>query len=84
MSRNVASNSFHMTPLIAFFFCGRVRVIVTMPSLRWTSMVSTNGDDTDDMGFDPHRKHVPRRADYVFVAAAIVAVVALVAWALFA
>jgi hypothetical protein len=36
------------------------------------------------MGFNPHRKHVRRPADYVFVAAAIVAVIALLAWALFA
>jgi hypothetical protein len=36
------------------------------------------------MGFDPNRRRVPRRADFVFVVAAIVAVVALVAWALFA
>jgi hypothetical protein len=36
------------------------------------------------MGLDPHRKRVPRRADYVFVAAAVVAVIALVLWALLA
>jgi hypothetical protein len=35
------------------------------------------------MGFDPHRKRVARRTDYVFVAAAVLAVVALLAWALF-
>jgi hypothetical protein len=32
------------------------------------------------MGFNPYRKFVPRRADYVFVAAAILAVIALLAW----
>ena len=36
------------------------------------------------MGFDPHRKFVPKRADYVFVVAAVALVVGLVAWALFA
>jgi hypothetical protein len=59
-------------------------VIVTIPSLCCTSMVSTNGDDTDAMGFDPHRKFVPKRADYVFVVTAVVLVVGLLAWALFA
>ncbi len=34
------------------------------------------------MGFNPYRKFVARRADYVFVIAAIAAVVVLVAWAL--
>jgi hypothetical protein len=83
ISRNAANSSFHMTAFTAFFFCGRFNVIVTIPSLRCTSMVSTNCDDTDGMGFNPHRKRVIRRADYVFVGAAIVAVVALLAWALF-
>jgi hypothetical protein len=36
------------------------------------------------MGFDPQRKHVKRRSDYVFVAAAVVLVLALLAWALLA
>lgn len=35
------------------------------------------------MGFDPYRKFVARKADYIFVAAAIGAAVALVAWAVF-
>jgi hypothetical protein len=73
-----------MTAFTAFFFSGRFNVIVTIPSLLWTSMVSTSSDDTERMGFNPHRKHVPRRADYLFVGAAIVASVALVVWALFA
>jgi hypothetical protein len=41
------------------------------------------GDDTDPMGFNPHRKRVARRSDIVFVAAAMVACVVLVAWTLF-
>ena len=38
-------------------------------------------DDNDGMGFNPYRKFRARRADYVFVAAAIVAAIALVVWA---
>lgn len=34
-----------------------------------------------DVGFNPYRKFRARRADYVFVVAAAIAVVALVAWA---
>jgi hypothetical protein len=34
------------------------------------------------MGYNPHRRFVARRADYVFVVAALVVAVALVAWAL--
>jgi hypothetical protein len=34
------------------------------------------------MGFDPNRRRVPRRTDALFVAAALVVAVALVAWAL--
>ena len=33
------------------------------------------------MGFNPYRKFVARKADYAFVAAAIVAAAALVIWA---
>jgi energy-coupling factor transporter transmembrane protein EcfT len=33
------------------------------------------------MGFNPYRKFRARRADYVFVAAAAIATVALVVWA---
>jgi len=33
------------------------------------------------MGFNPHRKRVRRASDYVFVAAAVVAALALVMWA---
>jgi hypothetical protein len=34
------------------------------------------------MGFNPHRTRVARRSDIVFVLAAVVAVLALVTWAL--
>jgi hypothetical protein len=33
------------------------------------------------MGLNPHRTRVPRRSDIIFVVAAIVLAVALVAWA---
>lgn len=36
---------------------------------------------TGSMGLDPTRRHVRRRSDYVFVAAALIVAVALVAWA---
>jgi hypothetical protein len=36
------------------------------------------------MGFNPHRKRVARTSDFVFVGAAVVAVLALLGWALFA
>jgi hypothetical protein len=34
------------------------------------------------MGFNPHRKHVRRASDYIIVTSAMVAIVALLAWAL--
>ena len=34
------------------------------------------------VGFDPYRKHVRQTADYVFMAAALALVIALVVWAL--
>jgi energy-coupling factor transporter transmembrane protein EcfT len=34
------------------------------------------------VGFDPYRKHRASRADYLFIAAALVAAIVLVAWAL--
>jgi len=40
------------------------------------------GDDTDPMGFNPHRKRVARRSDIVFVASAALATVAVVVWTL--
>jgi hypothetical protein len=39
-------------------------------------------DDTEWMGFNPHRKRVARTADYLFVAAAALACVGLLVWAL--
>lgn len=33
------------------------------------------------MGFNPYRKFVARRADYIFVVTAVTVAVALVAWA---
>lgn len=36
------------------------------------------------MGFDPRRQHQRTPFDYVFVAASVVAVIALVSWALLA
>lgn len=38
-----------------------------------------NGN-TEEIGFNPHRKRVVRRSDIVFVAAAICACVALLVW----
>lgn len=32
------------------------------------------------MGFNPYRKFVPKRVDYVFVAAAMIAIIALLVW----
>jgi hypothetical protein len=37
-----------------------------------------------DVGFDPSRKQVRRPTDYVFVGAAVVAVIVLLLWALLA
>jgi hypothetical protein len=34
------------------------------------------------MGFDPARRRVARRTDYLFVGAAVVAVIALLMWVL--
>ena len=44
-------------------------------------MVSMPLDDTDDMGYNPHRKFVPKRGDLAIVFAAIAVAVALVLWA---
>ena len=35
------------------------------------------------MGYNPHRKFVPKRGDLLFVGAAIVLAVALLVWAFF-
>lgn len=56
--------------LAAFFFSGRLIVIVT-----------TSADHTDEVGFNPFRPHRTSNADYLMVAAAIVIAVLLVLWA---
>jgi hypothetical protein len=38
-------------------------------------------DDTGAMGYNPHRKYVPKRGDLAIVAAAIAVAIALVLWA---
>ena len=78
----MASNSSHITPLIAFFLSARSRVMVTIPSSRVTCMVSMTADDTEGMGFNPHRKYRARKSDYVFVAAAVIVCAALLSWVL--
>ncbi len=35
------------------------------------------------MGFNPYRKHVARRSDYLFIAAAVIAILGLLAWVVF-
>ncbi len=59
-------------------------VTVTMPASRVTSIVSMRRDDTDGVGLNPYRKQTRRPSDYVFVVAAIVVALALIAWALLA
>jgi hypothetical protein len=34
------------------------------------------------MGFDPHRRRIPRRTDALLVAGALAIIIAMVAWAL--
>jgi len=41
------------------------------------------GDDTEQMGYNPHRKLVPKRGDLVLVVAALAIAVVLLLWALF-
>jgi hypothetical protein len=41
-----------------------------------------SGDDTDAMGYNPHRKFVPKRGDVALVVMSIAIVLALVIWAL--
>ncbi|SVC30207.1 uncharacterized protein METZ01_LOCUS283061, partial [marine metagenome] len=45
--------------------------------------VASDADDTDGMGFDPRRPHRQRPSDVLYVGAAVVVAVLLVAWALF-
>ena len=40
-----------------------------------------SGDDTDAMGYNPHRKFVPKRGDLAMVILAIAIALALVVWA---
>jgi len=48
-----------------------------------TSIVSMNDDDTESMGYNPHRKMVRKRGDLLFVGAAIVIAIMLLVWAFF-
>jgi hypothetical protein len=41
-----------------------------------------SADDTDAMGFNPQRKRVARKSDYVFVGAAVAACIVLLLWTL--
>ena len=41
-----------------------------------------SGDDTDAMGYNPHRKFVPKRGDLAMVILAIAIALALVVWAI--
>ena len=44
-------------------------------------MVSIVSDDTEAMGYNPHRKYIPKRGDLAIVFAAIAVAIALVLWA---
>jgi hypothetical protein len=57
--------------------------MVPLPGLVPVAPGGQPSDDTDVMGFDPNRKRVARRTDIVFVAAAVIAVIALLAWTAF-
>ena len=46
-------------------------------------MVSIAGDDTEEMGYNPHRKLVPKRGDLLLVMIALVVAAVLLVWALF-
>jgi len=39
------------------------------------------GDHNDEIGYNPHRKHVPKRGDMAIVIVAILVAVVLVVWA---
>jgi hypothetical protein len=67
--------------LIAFFFSGRLSVTVSTPSARSIFRVSTPGDHTQDVGFNPFRQHRRSPVDYVLVAAVFVIAIALLLWA---
>lgn len=53
------------------------------PALPGCVPVASGEAILDVMGFNPNRKRVARRTDIVFVAAAVIAVIALVAWTAF-
>jgi hypothetical protein len=44
-------------------------------------MVSMSRDDNDGVGFNPHRKYVPKRSDLALVVAAVALALGLVVWA---
>jgi len=46
-----------------------------------TSMVSMPADDTDDMGYNPHRKMVRKPGDVALVVLGVAVALALVVWA---
>src|SRR6266508_4544126 len=81
--RNVARSSSHITLLMAFLRSGRVNVTVTIPSARSIWRVSIGGTILVAVGFNPFRQQRRSPADYVMVAAAMVVIALLVAWALF-
>src|SRR4051794_22062978 len=81
ISLKVSRSSLHICRVAAFFLAGRLSMTVTTPSRRVTSIVSMNGDDTESMGYNPHRKMVRKRGDLLFVVAAIVVAVVLLVWA---
>jgi hypothetical protein len=66
-------------PLIETFTAS-LRTDATLLS-RWSRNRAAPGILTR-MGFNPYRKFVAKRADYVFVAAAVAAVIGLLAWVL--
>ena len=82
MARNVSSSSFHITSLTAFFFSGRFKVTVTIPSARSICSVSTRRTIIMRMGFNPFRQQRRSTADYAMVVAAFVVVALLILWAL--
>lgn len=75
---------------MAFFRCGRFKVIVTTPfSLRSTVIVSNSRVSAAiaatiliAVGFNPYQKFKASPADYVLVVSAIVIILVLLTWAL--
>ncbi len=81
IARNASSNSFHITSLMAFFFSGLFKVIVTIPSARSICRVCTRRTIIMRMGFNPFRQQRRSTGDYVMVIAAFVVVALLLLWA---